>query len=389
MGDLRSQLLFPVVSTLLAGALAAAFVALVTQLGWLRIIVFAALLIISVLLVYQTRASGRPRRLAAFGLLAVTIVALGFSLVSALVSPPATLQWYVGHGNELELLDGPLAVRLPAAGTEVIVPIRLAARNISNGGLRDVQVEIRYPREVQVRAAAKQLLDPENRTLIYRHDLDDLLEQGGAVILPESDVDRLVLPVRQRTQRQVAIDKTHGMPFETEAHFTWLESTPVPVGEEERIFEQFLLQVTLYSGGSKIVEDDLELDLESDLKAELLSPAETAEPSVPARKLLEWAMADKSPWQLQGRHRGKSERVAFKRGVALDGEYQVVAVQEKTRRIIVDTNFDHFRDGEWWDVDADGFFERYSSYASMPGVEMFNITEDMLSSRSLYTEVSL
>ncbi len=185
--------------------MAAAFAALVTQLGWLWIIVLAALLAVSGLTVYRTRASGLLQRLAAFGLLAVTLVALGVSLVSALVTAPATLQWYVGHGKELELLDGPLEVRLPAAGTEVIVPIRLAASNVSNEGLRDVQVEIHYPREVQVRAAAKQLLDPENRTLIYRHDLDDLLEQGGAVILPESDVDRLVLPVRQRTQRQVAI----------------------------------------------------------------------------------------------------------------------------------------------------------------------------------------
>ncbi len=179
------------------------------------------------------------------------------------------------------------------------------------------------------------------------------------------------------------------MPFETEPHFTWLESTPVPVGEEERIFERFPLQVTLFSGGSKIVEEDLQLDLESDVRAEVLSPADPGAPSVPARKLLEWAMADHSPWQLQGRHRGKSERVAFKRGVALDGEYQVVAVQGKIRRIIVDTNFDHFRDGEWWDIDADGLFENFRSYASMPGVEMFDITQDMLSSRSLYTEISL
>jgi hypothetical protein len=68
----------------------------------------------------------------------------------------------------------------------------LAVRNKESEPLEAVKVQISYPQGLQVQPAGKPRIDPDNRLLIYEHDLPDL--QAANNYTPLESIDTIYLP---------------------------------------------------------------------------------------------------------------------------------------------------------------------------------------------------
>ena len=110
--------------------------------------------------------------------------------------PAADIVFFEKAEDEYRLVD-PMKVVLNPSGREVernqfAVPINLAVRNQESARLEATRIEIYYPKDVEVRPAGKPRIDPQNRVLIYEHDLEDLQPINNYT--PLETVDILYFP---------------------------------------------------------------------------------------------------------------------------------------------------------------------------------------------------
>jgi hypothetical protein len=139
-----------------------------------------------------------------FAILTPIATALGFYLdigdfrsQRAASRPPAADIVFFERGKDGYKLVDPMNVVLNPTADEInrkqfAVPINLAVRNQESEQLEATRVEIYYPKDVKVKPTGKPRIDPDNRVLIYEHNLEDL--QAVDNYTPLDTVDTLYFP---------------------------------------------------------------------------------------------------------------------------------------------------------------------------------------------------
>lgn len=302
-------------------------------------------------------------------------VATAVLIVMALVvgrPEPASLSWY-----GLDEKDIKVDVEALSADETLLVPIRLAARNLADVPLKNVTVEIEYPSGYAVEPKGKQRLDPERRTLVYEHDLDDLKVDGGAVFLPDSSLDQIAFRTDVRTSFGLSFS-AEDMPIDfatqvitytsgDEGSEVPLPTLPIP------------LQVTLFSDGRPVASSDLSITVPGVLQFGRQLPQRPT--PISAEKLSRWSQVTDGPqrWEMEGLvAKGENEKipVQYRSGIQGGSRYQVIAVRGIPRRVIVDEDGNGTRDYELNDVDADGTLELAAEYEP-DSVSLYPWTQEM------------
>jgi hypothetical protein len=238
------------------------------------------------------------------------------------------------------------------------IPVRLAATNISRGGLRDVKVQIGYPSDVTVVPHGEQRLDSDRRLLVYEYAIGQLPESGRYTMLP---TDEIVLQVIRPTLRFVYLDET-GFPSDFQFSDVWL-TTNTELADGCLIVDDIPLDVRVFSEGELVASGELTMVAEDPAGrfAEMRwldgdQRLEMGELSTSERAALVHATESTGTWSWEaelvtstdpGRQDDRPQHtVAVVHGNDGAHRFQRVSVNGVVRRVIVDLDGDASRDLE-------------------------------------------
>jgi hypothetical protein len=111
-------------------------------------------------------------------------------------TPDTEIKYFEKKDGRYELID-PTQVVLRPKYEEVSkgylsVPLNLAVRNKEAKPLEAVRVEISYPEGLKIVPAGNPKIDPQNRVLIYEHDVQDIQAVGNYT--PLKTIDTIYIP---------------------------------------------------------------------------------------------------------------------------------------------------------------------------------------------------
>jgi hypothetical protein len=255
----------------------------------------------------------------------------------------ADVQWYKsGSRTEApELAGHRLAIKTSwIRGDRLVVPIRVAAVNIGDKPLSDVRVELGYPEGYDVEPQPQQSIDPDRHLLIYTHDVKELDRDGPAVILPDTETDRLVLAVGGARLHMV-LPGSQDYPADVlgtilllgpSRHQILCDYAPAKMD----------IRVRIFSSGDQVAHSTLELDFPFEPTITSLEPeGPSTTPDRVARKVLRAAVKTRR-WDWAGP--SPQNTVQFRERSIGRARVFVVGVHGVYRRIIVDADSDGFRD---------------------------------------------
>jgi hypothetical protein len=347
----------------------------------------ALVAIVAVLKALDSRKSTLQRRLYAVGV-GLMIVAIGLLVYGrATVDLKASLFWYqidaqgnpvINHeefkmnqqGNPLLNYEDFQTFRSGQRLKDRIeIPITLAALNITDRPLRDVTVEIHYPREFKVVPQGKQRLDPKRGVLIYEHTLDTLKVHGAAVLLPNTDTDRLVFRITRYRFRRISDE--HGIPVEVQTDYA--HYGPSNTARTQQGGHPIPLDITLFSEGKPIVSRTLTVILSNFTFYTYMQPTGPAERIEPNRALSDGVIGASAGGKvLKGRLRynsidtrghGNAVPIEYRAFQVAHARLELIFLNGIPRRLIVDADANGKRDYDLWDTDGDGLFDLKLSYS--------------------------
>jgi hypothetical protein len=287
--------------------------------------------------------------------------------------PSAEISWYLtDEAGQLRLTQNSnLEVSPPSSvPDQLLIPMNLAVRDIGDKPLRNVTVQIRYPAGYSLIPQGDQVIDPDNRTVIYEHPLKDVKVSGGAAFLPTSATDHLAFRAATIEDFSVALTADN-VPEDLYSRIV----TYVGTHKVDSIHIPTLpidLQVRLFADGRPIGRRNLSVTVPGLIQYGFQTPdgplANWRSRFDPYRALV----SGSQKWQLRGeplqRTTGQTAEIEYRAGRTSKARYQVIGVNGQPRRIIVDENGDGKRDMEFVDLNGDGTFDGAGSYRSPVGL---------------------
>ena len=134
-----------------------------------------------------------------FGLSLLVIPVINYVFPSKKeIYPKVNLAFYEGEGNDLKLIPynniNMGATPLDIISNRLILPLKFALNNEENQPLQVEKVELFYPATIKVKSRGKPKIDPEQRVLIYEHQIGTL--QNINYYTPLETIDTLEIPMK-------------------------------------------------------------------------------------------------------------------------------------------------------------------------------------------------
>ena len=264
-----------------------------------------------------------------------------------------------------------LQISPPATAPDrLLISMTLAVRDLGDKPLRNVTVEIKYPAGYSLVPQGSQTIDPENRTVIYEHPVSDLKVSGGAAFLPVGKTDKLAF--------RADILENFSVVFTADDVPEDLYYRIVTYIGSHRIDGAHLptlpidLQVRVFADGRPVTQRQLSITVPGSIQYGFQTAnrplANWKARFEPYRALISGPQA----WQLRGQVQhgtgGSTREVEYRAGRLGRAHFQVIGVDGRPRRIIVDENGDGQRDVEFVDQNGDSTFDAGGSYTSDVGL---------------------
>jgi hypothetical protein len=358
-------------SPLLASALLGLIILRLADLGpWLQIIIVAISVIGSTLCVLALEYLHWTVRRALLTCVAPTaVIVTGIVIVAIVLSEPPDVRWYtLSRDGQAELAEtDTLAVEDSwKVEAEARIPVRIAVENRGQKPLQDVTVQIGYPVGYEVIPQGNQRLDAEERLLIYEHPLEDLHVDGNYVML--LNPDELVLPTLTISWDKIFLSEER-IPIELHGSIAYVGGKTDEV-ENCLFVKEIPLEFRLFSSGDLVAETTLKVvpdpDFSGFLKLDEIAgstPISVEELNEGEKELLEHILGAQRSWDWSASFEGSGDaaphwpafddgvmplkfKISFEETNFGEAQFQVVAVDNFARKIIVDSNGDGRRDFE-------------------------------------------
>jgi hypothetical protein len=218
-----------------------------------------------------------------------------------------------------------------------VVPLNLAVHNLEPKALQGARIELSYPDGLEVKPGGDPKIDPQNRTLIYEHQLRILEPVGNYTPLDTVDT----IQVRAYYLRFLDVEERNGLPTYFQVF------TPVFPPNNVKEIE---IGVRFFSEGRPPKAEKIKLtfrpklEFAADLAESDYDNVTTSDDiTLFTKSLLSRSARTLDEWV--GKN-GNGKMVAYRKVSDRSGIYQFIKIRGGAARIIADTDRDGFVDWE-------------------------------------------
>lgn len=234
-------------------------------------------------------------------------------------------------------------------------PLNLALRNKDNDPLEVVRVELSYKNTMRVESNGRAKIDPENKLLIYEHEIGTLENVGHYT--PLQTIDTLYLPFNFLAVEVCALTRD-GVPLYTVVILSGVNNfrfadiylyTPVKIYCKDRPMSIANIILTLRSDLQLVglPEKPKFLSLQ-DTDRKLLNELQLNKPIT----LEKWEKNSKDGYLLD------YKKVCYQKGV-----YQIAKIDNQIRLVVVDEDADGKAEYEMMDTTKDGIIDQKAIFS--------------------------
>lgn len=268
------------------------------------------------------------------------------------------IAYYEKSGSKLRIVD-PTLITLDVTPEDYFLKkkipfsLNLAIRNKDTRPLDVTGVDLIYDKEIDIESQGHTKIDPKNKHIVYRHQIDKLDDVD--FFTPLKTVDTIYLPTSQLvTDETIALLKD-GVPVYFATAFT--KAGGIKLRELKIPFE-----IKIYCKDRPVFKESFSVWLICDFKilfpgnfnAVLVSPTKHDLDSVIDIISQEKALIEQ--WENKqsfDNHSIKYSKMCFNSGI-----YQAIYIDQQLRKIIADTDSDSYVDYELMDTDFDGILDK-------------------------------